>query len=193
MAVQISNLKSRQCDIALELGSGALMADTPVHQRLTRCLDILESVSGYERSAVVLNSGSGDAPCLIAHARGRDSEDEFRADMKNVNRILGSRSPDGVVGTVLETVEPIVLNDVRESPIYISADHRMKAELCIGKPVGVSGSIALNVESSRTGMFQSEDVVCLDIMARQIAAILTANGLHAPPPLHSLPELTFLH
>ena len=183
MAVQISNLKSRQCDIALELGSGALMADTPVHQRKTRCLDILESVSGYERSAVVLS----------AHARGRDSEDEVRADMKNVNRILGSRSPDGVVGTVLETVEPIVLNDVRESPIYISADHRMKAELCIGKLVGVSGSIALNVESSRTGMFQSEDVVCLDIMARQIAAILTANGLHAPPPLHSLPELTFLH
>jgi sigma-B regulation protein RsbU (phosphoserine phosphatase) len=85
----------------------------------------------------------------------------------------------GIVGQVALTRQPILLNDVANSPDYLSANPQVRSELTVpliakNKLIGV-----LDLESEETGYFRPEHLHLLTLTASRIAQAIVNARLYA--------------
>ncbi len=81
-------------------------------------------------------------------------------------------SDHSVCGRVFLTGEPMIIDDVRESPCYYQAVPETRSELAV--PVGVHGQVAgvLNVESTQLNAFDEKDLDFYTTIASQLSVAL---------------------
>jgi PAS domain S-box-containing protein len=82
----------------------------------------------------------------------------------------------GIIGRVVESGQPIVVNDVTHDADYLPVISDVRSELCM--PISYAGSVvgAMNLESSEVGAFQEDNVNFVSALASQ-AAIAIGNAL----------------
>ena len=82
----------------------------------------------------------------------------------------------GVIGRVVGSGQPIVVNDVTQAADYLPVISAVRSEMCV--PISYAGSVvgAMNLESSEAGAFQDDDVNFVSALASQ-AAIAIGNAL----------------
>jgi sigma-B regulation protein RsbU (phosphoserine phosphatase) len=85
----------------------------------------------------------------------------------------------GVVGQVALTREPILLNDVSSSPVYIAANPEVRSELAVpliakNRLIGV-----MDLESEKAGYFRPEHLHLLTLTASRIAQAIENARLYA--------------
>lgn len=98
----------------------------------------------------------------------------------------------GITGTVAMTGKPIRTGDVREDPLYVQADEKIRSELCVPLKVGNRILGVINTESDRLNAFSSDDERLLMTIAGQIAPAL--ERLRAEQSLvRQVKELKVLH
>ncbi len=82
----------------------------------------------------------------------------------------------GIVGHVMQTGEPLLVNDVTQEPLFIADMAGIAAEIALPLRVGTQLLGVLDVQSDRIGAFDENDVFVLQTLADQIAiAIDSAN------------------
>ena len=82
----------------------------------------------------------------------------------------------GIIGRVVESGQPVVVNDVTQDANYLPVISDVRSELCV--PISYAGSVvgAMNLESPEAGAFQEDDVNFVSALASQ-AAIAIGNAL----------------
>jgi PAS domain S-box-containing protein len=82
----------------------------------------------------------------------------------------------GIIGRVVESGQPLVVNDVTQDADYLPVISDVRSELCV--PISYAGSVvgAMNLESPEAGAFQEDDVNFVSALASQ-AAIAIGNAL----------------
>ncbi len=85
----------------------------------------------------------------------------------------------GVIGQVALTRQPILLNDVSSSPIYIAANPEVRSELAVpliakNRLIGV-----MDLESEKAGYFRPEHLHLLTLTASRIAQAIENARLYA--------------
>jgi phosphoserine phosphatase RsbU/P len=85
----------------------------------------------------------------------------------------------GVIGQVALTRQPILLNDVSTSPVYIPANPEVRSELAVpliakNRLIGV-----MDLESEKTGYFREEHLHLLTLTASRIAQAIENARLYA--------------
>ena len=164
-------------DVRLQQRVDELNALSSISQELNATLDldrILDLVldeavraSGASRGSIVLSDPGAEFQTLRA-LRGYTTEEVERS------RLIRLRIGDGVVGTVLQTGEPILVDDVRQRPDYIQMSAETMSELAVPIRYAMEVAGAINLESSRVGHFQLEHLTFLQALAAQ-AAIAIGN------------------
>lgn len=149
--------------------------DTPTHVRIEESLDELDRRLGFRRSALILQN-VGTAPLLVGHARASADEADFRKDMERVQAILSSVGDRGVVRSSLSQTNDIILNDVTTDARYVAADELSAAEACLVEALSCTSSLALNVESSRPGVFTLHEVDFLASVLDFYAMVLSRSS-----------------
>lgn len=97
-------------------------------------------------------------------------------------RVVDGFSTDtGIIGRVVRTGVPVVLDDVRREPEFVAAIPGLVAEACV--PVRVNGQVvgAISVESTTT--LPADVVAMLEPSAARLAATIEASGGMPPVPL----------
>jgi sigma-B regulation protein RsbU (phosphoserine phosphatase) len=85
---------------------------------------------------------------------------------------------EGVVGAAAESREPVLVDDVRYDPRYLSALDAVRSELAVpliarGKLVGV-----LDVQSTRVHAYSDQDLSLLRLIAARVAASIDNSSLY---------------
>ncbi len=115
----------------------------------------------------LLDVGTGDL--VVGAALGYEPE--------AAETIAGARARYGVgiIGRVVETGKPALVNDVSQDPHYLRVLPDSQSELCV--PISYAGSVvgAINLESAEAGHFTSEQLEYLQALASQ-AAIAIGNA-----------------
>lgn len=160
-------------DIAFDLCNTVFQTDSSVSEAAIKVLQIVESCMNFERGAIILDGNGTRAPRVLAHSLGTSSSDEFCADMTQVGKLLARNSPNSVVRSVLAEGEPLIIDDVTQSQIYVAADDTMMSEACV--PLIARGRTfgALNFESREVDAFCRSDITLLSTVATQLGLILS--------------------
>jgi sigma-B regulation protein RsbU (phosphoserine phosphatase) len=162
----------------------ALHAATELRQGLEVVADALHRYVAYDNLGVLLLDPRG-RELRFALARGYSSEVE-----QHWRFGLGQ----GLVGIAAQSGEPILVEDVRLDPRYISASHPTRAELAL--PLKVKDRVigVLDLGAVEPGVFGPEQLALLEPVAGQLAAAidgarLTRNLLQQTQTLSLLHEL----
>lgn len=162
----------------------ALHAATELRQGLEVVADALHRYVAYDNLGVLLLDPRG-RELRFALARGYSSEVE-----QHWRFGLGQ----GLVGIAAQSGEPILVEDVRLDPRYISASHPTRAELAL--PLKVKDRVigVLDLGAVEPGVFGAEQLALLEPVAGQLAAAidgarLTRNLLQQTQTLSLLHEL----
>jgi len=131
----------------------------PLEETCTTILDIVLQVLNLTTGSIELIDRDGGRLRLLA-SRGYAATHEGLA--------LG----DGITGTVAQTGQPIVANDVSGHPKYVQRNDQSRSEVAVpivfeGTTVGV-----LNVESAAPARFSGRDLDFLSILADKTATAL---------------------
>jgi diguanylate cyclase (GGDEF)-like protein len=155
--LEVLNEIARLATLGLELG--------PLLQRI---VESLVHKFGWEFVAcVTLDHKRGIFVCeAVASERPTAVEVGY-------SRLLGT----GVVGEVVATGRPMLLDDVRTHPTYIETMDGALSELCV--PVRAAGSVvaALNLESTRLAAFHDQ-LPLLETVADQVSSAITSARLY---------------
>ena len=78
----------------------------------------------------------------------------------------------GIIGTVAQTGQALLINDTRRDPRYTDADTRTRSELCA--PLKTGGRVigVINVESDRLDAFTPADLQLLQTLAHNLSTII---------------------
>lgn len=170
-AVSIQNLRllaesrrrAAQLETAAEIArdtSGTLALES----LLDRAVNLIRERYGYYHASIFLLDEERKNAVVAA------STGEAGAELKRRGHSLpvGSQS---VIGVVTETGQPLVLNDVRESPIHRPNPllPETLAELAMPMKIGNLTIGALDVQATEVDAFSADDVAVLQTLADQIA------------------------
>jgi signal transduction histidine kinase/CheY-like chemotaxis protein len=154
---------------ALELQTAAELArDTTstlsLDHLLNRMVNLLcERFDFYHASIFLLNNTK-------TYAVIRESTGEAGKEMKERSHKLavGSRS---IIGTVSASGEPLIINDVNQSPIFFPNPLLPETRSEMGIPLKLGPQVigALDIQSQRINAFSPDDVAVLQILADQVA------------------------
>ncbi|NNE81397.1 MAG: hypothetical protein HKN18_14110 [Silicimonas sp.] len=162
-------LRYRQSEIAIDLVGKSLNEDLPLQHRLGWALDVIQSVTGWQRGAFVCKRAPGERSMLIAHAQTGASWMDFHKDIRNVEALIASQARPGVIATVLDSGSYMVLDDVEADSLYVPGDLAMRSELCVATSLGKSCRLALNVESRQRGAFDRTFLACATHILKRVA------------------------
>ncbi|MFZ0545079.1 MAG: GAF domain-containing protein, partial [Candidatus Promineifilaceae bacterium] len=105
--------------------------------------------------------------------------DEFKEKLSahpsyrsGVQKLVSIKVNEGVVGRVVATGLPILLNDIQESEAYIQGDPATRSELCVPLKVGDRIMGVINAESDQLAAFTTSDERLLTTLASQLAIAL---------------------
>ncbi len=142
------------------------------------CINLLESVLGYEYAAVLLlDEASGE---LIPFAlSGRLDDPQFLEKDKAYVRSRRPRLGLGITGWVTEQGQSLRVGDVTQDPRYYGIRDGIRSELCVPlfaqeKVIGV-----INVETTRPEAYSAEDQRTLETIAAQLSIAIQNARLYA--------------
>ena len=167
IAIQNARLYEESQRRATELGilySTATTAMTSVRldEVLNRTLTALQETLQPDDIAILLVKPETEELVIRAHTG-------FPGGPELMRRSIGV----GIPGWVVQTGEPVLLEDVREEDErYHACDTDTRSELCVPLRVGERTIGALNLESRRLAAFSEDDLRLLSIMAGHLAAVI---------------------
>lgn len=88
------------------------------------------------------------------------------------------RIGEGIVGTVAQTRQPLLVNDVQQEPRFILDVPGTKSELAVPLLIGDQVLAVLDVQSDEVGAFTDSDIFVLETLAAQLAVALDAARLY---------------
>jgi serine phosphatase RsbU (regulator of sigma subunit)/putative methionine-R-sulfoxide reductase with GAF domain len=95
-------------------------------------------------------------------------------------RQISIRQGSGIVGAAAESLQPVLVNDVRHDPRYIGDDWHTLAELAVPLRFGDRNIGVLDVQSAEANRFRDSDMFVMRTLADQIAvAIESARAFTA--------------
>src|SRR5664279_5054905 len=146
----------------------ALNTTLDLQTLLTRTSELVRAVINYRIFAI-----------LLLNDRTHDLRIRFQIghppEVERMRFPLGK----GVVGQVALTRQPILLNDVSASPIYITSNPDVRSELAVpliakNRLIGV-----MDLESEEAGYFRAEHLHLLSLTASRIAQAIENARLYA--------------
>ena len=159
--------RSDLLDFLLEVAT--LTSETlELEELLGNVSDIVRRVIPYDLFAILLfNDKRKDL--RIRHGVGHREE-----VVRNLSLGLG----EGVVGTAAATRQPVLVEDVKSEPRYLSASDVVRSELAVPmiarqRLVGV-----IDVQATRTGAFKDYDRAMLSLIAGRVAAAIDNAQLY---------------
>lgn len=160
--------------IVLDICNSFLVRDVHVRRTSINILEAVESGTGFIRAAVILNGTDLHPPQLFAHSRKNIAPEAFEQDMNKINSLLSGRN-GGVVKHTMKSGEVTIVDDIEEFDDYVSADERIKSELCV--PIRARGETigALNIESSKKSAFGRGDITLLSTIAVQLGLLFNSH------------------
>ena len=90
-------------------------------------------------------------------------------------KLLAPRLGTGIVGQVIESGEPLLVDDIRERPDYVKLSEETRSELCVPIRYALEVVGAINLESPQLAHFNHDQVAFLTALAAQ-AAIAIGNA-----------------
>lgn len=85
---------------------------------------------------------------------------------------------EGIIGTVAQTGQSILSNDVSRDSRYARIRKHTRAELCVPIKTGAAVVGVINVESDHTGAFDAIDQEVLENIADQLANVMKNAGVY---------------
>jgi sigma-B regulation protein RsbU (phosphoserine phosphatase) len=88
------------------------------------------------------------------------------------------RIGEGIIGEAAARKEPVLVNDVRTAPNYVSANDAVRSELAV--PLIVKGRVigVIDIESEEVGYFQEEHLRLLELTASRVAVAIENARLY---------------
>ena len=146
----------------------ALNTTLDLQTLLNRTSELVRAIINYRIFAIFL-------------LNDRTHELRMRFQIGHTKEVERMRFPmgKGVVGQVALTRQPILLNDVSTSPIYLAANPDVRSELAVpliakNRLIGV-----IDLESEKTGYFRPEHLHLLTLTASRIAQAIENARLYA--------------
>lgn len=134
---------------------------------LSRMVKLLNDRFGYYHTAIFLVNEE-QTHAVIQQASGYGAETVVASRQRIA---IGSRS---IIGRVTDTGNPVIVNEVNLSPIYLSNPHLpgTQSELCL--PLRIADRIigALDIQSDQPNTFHEDEVGVFQILADQIAVAI---------------------
>jgi phosphoserine phosphatase RsbU/P len=146
----------------------ALNTTLDLQTLLNRTSELVRAIISYRIFAILL-------------LNDRTHELRMRFQIGHTQEVERMRFPlgKGVVGQVALTREPMLLNDVSSSPVYIAANPEVRSELAVpliakNRLIGV-----MDLESEKAGYFREEHLHLLTLTASRIAQAIENARLYA--------------
>jgi sigma-B regulation protein RsbU (phosphoserine phosphatase) len=146
----------------------ALNTTLDLQTLLNRTSELVRAIINYRIFAILL-------------LNDRTHELRMRFQIGHTQEVERMRFPlgKGVVGQVALTREPMLLNDVSSSPVYIAANPEVRSELAVpliakNRLIGV-----MDLESEKAGYFREEHLHLLTLTASRIAQAIENARLYA--------------
>ncbi len=158
--------RARELAVLYETASAA-MTSVHVDEVLGHTIAVLREMLRADSIAILLIEPESGELVICAFSG-------FPGGPKLVRRAVGV----GIPGWVVQTGQPVLLNDVRSDERYRACDSDTISELCVPLQVGEQTIGALNLESRRWGTFGEEDLHLLSILAGQLAALIDNARLY---------------
>ena len=147
-----------------------------LNQLLTQIVELIQTRFGYYHAQIFLVERGSDRAYFVAGSGHEVSERWLRE-----GRAIGR---EGIIGWVAQYGEMLLANDVSMEPRYVPDDPRLlpdtRAEMAV--PLRVEGEIVgvLDVQSTRVGAFDQNDVFIMRTLADQVAvAVNSARAYEA--------------
>lgn len=159
-----SRRRAEQLQTAAEIArdtSSTLALDT----LLKRIVKLVCDRFNYSHASIYLQDEEDNLYMVVAESTGAAGEEMKRRKHRVA---VGSRS---IIGSVTESGEPMVVNDVRNDPIHQQNPLLPDTRAELGIPLRISDRIigALDVQAAKVDAFSTDDVQVLMVLADQIA------------------------
>jgi diguanylate cyclase (GGDEF)-like protein len=145
---------------------------------LTSSLDLEQVLKGVATEAIRLVKDSRYAHIFLH----QDGELKFGTSIDsngNVNERWIVPRPDGLTNTVIRTAGPIMVEDMREHPLYAGAASDWEGSI-LGLPLKIESHVVgeMNLSRTVTGAFSHEELRLLQLLADQAALAINNAHLH---------------
>ena len=172
VAIERQRLLNEAQRRAIELQAAAEIArDTTstlsLETLLARIVNLLKDRFGFYHCSIFLMDETGTY-AQIKESTGRAGE-ELK---KNAHQLaVGSKS---VIGNCTASGNPVVVNDVRNSPIYYPNPLLPDTKSEMAVPLKIAGKVigALDIQAKRTSAFTQDELSVLQILSDQIAVAI---------------------
>ena len=143
----------------------AVMTSVRLDEILNHTLSALQKTLRPDDIAILLvePGAQGTANELVIRAHSG-----FPGGPKLKRRRIGV----GIPGWVVQTGQPVLLDDAREDERYHGLDPDTRSELCVPLRVGERVTGAINLESRRLAAFSEEDLHLLSILAGHLSTVI---------------------
>jgi len=115
---------------------------------------------------------------LLLNDRTNDLRMRFQVGHTPEVERMRFKMGQGIIGQVAQTREAILLNDITQSPNYVSANPDVRSELAV--PLIVKNRVigVIDIESEQVGYFQEEHLRLLQLTASRIAQAIENARLY---------------
>jgi len=136
---------------------------------LTEIVNSLNNVFKFEAFGILLVDEMTRK--LVPHASYKG------LSIENIEK-LGLCLGKGITGWVAEKGEPLLVNNVKEDPRYISNGEAILSEMCVPLKVGMKVIGVIDAQSRELNAFSENDLRLLNIASGQIATAIENIRLH---------------
>ncbi|MEW6093868.1 MAG: sensor domain-containing diguanylate cyclase [Chloroflexota bacterium] len=146
---------------------------------LTTSLDLQAVLNGVVEEAMRLVKDADDAHIFLYQDQKISFGASLQADGKK-NEVYAEPRPEGLTYHVARTGEMLVIEDMREHPLYQTAPDTWSGSI-IGIPLKIGGRVigVMNLARTRTGEFTQPEIRLLALLADQAAIAIINARLHA--------------
>jgi sigma-B regulation protein RsbU (phosphoserine phosphatase) len=115
---------------------------------------------------------------LLLNDRTNDLRMRFQVGHTPETERRRFRIGEGIIGEAASRKEPVLINDVRTSKNYVSANEAVRSELAV--PLIVKGRVigVIDIESEEVGYFQEEHLRLLELTASRVAVAIENARLY---------------
>jgi len=145
---------------------------------LTNSLDLEQVLKGVATEAIRLVKDSRYAHIFLF----QDGDLKFGTSIDadgNFNERWVSPRPQGLTHTVIRTAGPIMVEDIRQHPLYADAPPEWEGSI-LGLPLKIESNVVgeMNLSRKVTGGFSHEELRLLQLLADQAALAINNARLH---------------
>ncbi len=135
---------------------------------LERILKNLEKLIPFDAAAIY----------VLDRKKQRLTARMMRGYPKGADRIVRLKRDEGLVSLVIKSKKGIVVDDVRQSKVYVNARKRTRSEIVV--PMLSHGSVigAFNLESNRLRAYRDDDLRLLEAFAGQASIAIERAHLY---------------